>query len=81
MGINPLKILGKVGKGLATVAGLTGAAATTVVLDPGLIGVPSFDLNETLRLVLEVIRALSALLAAAGFGRKTGYAAAPDGQR
>ncbi len=67
---NPLKLLGTVGKGFATIAGLTGVAATTVALEA-----PGFDLNEALRQVLEIIRALSALIAALGFGRKTGYAA------
>ena len=70
MGINPLKILGTVGKGFATVVGLGGVAATTVALD-----VPGFDLNEALTQVLEIIRAISALIAALGFGRKAGYAA------
>lgn len=67
---NPLKILGTVGKGLATVAGLGGAAvgATTIgVLPP--------DINETLKLLIELFTVLSALLATFGFGRKTGYAA------
>ncbi len=70
MGINPLKILGTVGKGLATVVGLTGVAATTVALEA-----PGLDLNEALRQILEIIRALTGLLTMFGFGRKTGYAA------
>ena len=67
---NPLKLLGTVGKGLATVAGLGGVAATTIALE-----VPGFDLNEALRQILEIIRAISGLLAMFGIGRKTGYAA------
>ena len=70
MAINPLKILGTVGKGLATVVGLGGVAATTVALE-----VPTgFDLNEALNQILEIIRALSALLAMFGIGRKAGAA-------
>ena len=64
---NPLKILGKVGKGLVTITGLGGVVATSAALE--------FDLNEALRQILEIIRTLSALIAALGFGRKTGYAA------
>ena len=66
----PLKVLGKLGKGLATVVGLGGVAATTTALE-----VPSFDLNEALRQILEIIRALSGLLAFFGLGRKAGVAA------
>lgn len=66
--MSPLRILGRVGKGLATYVGLGGVAATTVALE-------GFDLNEALTQVLEIIRALLALVAALGFGRKTGYAA------
>ena len=68
MAINPLQILGKVGKGLATYVGLGGVAATSVALE-------GYDLSGLLEQVLEILRALSALVAALGFGRKTGYAA------
>ena len=68
MAINPLRILGKVGKGLATYVGLGGVAATTVALE-------GYDLSGLLEQVLETLRALSALVAALGFGRKAGYAA------
>ena len=77
---NPLKLFGKLGKGVATIAGVvvgTGALATGAVL-------PSFALDpsllEALQLVLEIIAALGGLLAVFGFGRKTGYAV-PDSEK
>ena len=65
MGINPLKILGKLGKGTATVTGVAGVAVGGTLL-------AGSDLNETLRLVLELLTALSVLLASFGIGRKAG---------
>jgi len=67
---NPLKVLGTVGKGLATIAGLGGAAAgaTTLAVIPP-------DFNETLRLLIELVTVFLALLGTFGFGRKAGYAA------
>ncbi len=67
--INPLKVLGTLGKGLATVVGLGGVAVTTTALE-----VPAFDLNEALRQILEILRQISALLALFGIGRKAGVA-------
>jgi hypothetical protein len=63
--INPLKILGTVGKGLATIVGVGGAVggATTLAVVPP-------DINETLRLILEIITAVGVLLASFGIGRK-----------
>ena len=63
-----LPALGKIGKGKATVSGLAGVAVSSAVL-----GLP-FDLNEALVQVLEIIRAVSAILTLLGFGRKTGAA-------
>ena len=60
-----LSFLGKLGKGLATILGLGGVAAGGTAL-------ATVDLNETLRLVLAVLTALSALLASFGIGRKAG---------
>ena len=68
-----LSFLGKIGKGAATLVGIGGVATGGVAL--------SLDLNETLRLIVEILTALSALLASAGFGRKTGYAAVHEGQK
>lgn len=65
---NPLKVLGKLGKGLATVAGVAGTAAGAVTLELG-------GLNETLTLVVAILTALSALLASFGIGRKAREAA------
>ncbi len=67
---NPLKLLGKLGKGLATVVGLgsAGVAGTTLAIDPA-------GLNETLKLILAVITALGTLLASFGIGRKAREAA------
>ena len=69
MAINPLKILGKVGKGLATIAGIgvAGAGGTALAVVP-------VDISEILRLVLEIITALGVLLASFGIGRKAGAA-------
>jgi len=60
--------LGKLGKGLATVVGIGGVATGGAVL-------ATTDLNESLRLLIQLVTVLSALLASFGFGRKTGYAA------
>jgi len=64
---NPLKVLGTVGKGLATIVGIggVGIGATTLAVVPP-------DINETLRLLIELITVLSALLATFGIGRKAG---------
>lgn len=62
------KFLGKLGKGLATIVGVTGTATGAVTLELG-------GLNETLTLVVAILTGLSALLASFGLGRKTGYAA------
>lgn len=71
-----LSFLGKIGKGAATLVGIGGVATGGTVLSLG-----GADLNETLRLIVEILTALSALLASAGFGRKTGYAAVHEGQK
>ena len=62
---NPLKVLGTVGKGLATIVGVggLGVGATTLAAVPP-------DFNETLRLLVELFTVLSALLATFGIGRK-----------
>ena len=62
---NPLKVLGTVGKGLATIAGISvaGAGGTALAAAP-------VDISEILRLVLEIITALGVLLASFGIGRK-----------
>ena len=76
MGINPLKILGTVGKGLATVVGLTVGGGSAAAL----VAVPPVDLNVTLELILQILVALGALLASFGIGRKGGYEAVSSGQ-
>ena len=67
---NPLKVLGTVGKGLATIVGIggVGVGATTLAVIPP-------DFNETLRLLIELFTVFMALLGTFGFGRKTGFAA------
>jgi len=65
---NPLKALGTIGKGLATVVGVTGTATGAVTLELG-------GLNETLTLVVAILTALSAMLASFGIGRKAREAA------
>ena len=69
-----LGLLGKVGKGLATVLGITGAAAGgfTLALDP--------SITEGLEQVIQVLTLLAGLLAAFGIGRKAGYAV-PDAEK
>ncbi len=60
-----LGVLGKLGKGTATATGVAGVAVGGALLT-------GTDLNETLRLVLELLTALSVLLASFGIGRKAG---------
>jgi len=62
-----LRFLGKLGKGLATVAGFSTAAATgsaLMVIDP--------SVNEMLTLVLQIITAVGVLIGTFGYGRKAG---------
>jgi len=66
---NPLKVLGRIGKGLATVLGITVATGGGIALSA------TPDLSEMLKLVLEIITALGVLLASFGIGRKSGYSA------
>ena len=70
LSIKPLKLLGKLGKGAATILGVGTATAGGVVLSTG-----GADINETLKLILEVITALGVLLASFGIGRKAREAA------
>lgn len=63
-----LGFLGKIGKGLATIIGVTGTATGAVTLELG-------SLNETLTLVVAILTALSAMLASFGIGRKAREAA------
>ena len=65
MAINPLKVLGTVGKGLATIVGVGGVVGGSTAL-----AVAPTDINETLRLLIELFTVLSALLATFGIGRK-----------
>jgi len=69
-----LKLLGRIGKGVATVAGLGGIAASgtayavapAVAVDPSII--------ELIRELSVLVGAVSGALAAFGVGRKAGYA-------
>lgn len=64
-----LRFLGRVGKGFATVAGVTSATAgASIVLsvDP--------SVNEALHQVGQILAALGTLVAAFGIGRKAGGA-------
>lgn len=66
-----LKLLGKLGKGLATIIGLTGAAggaALTIKADPDVLK----HLEAILSSIPAIITAVGALLAAFGIGRKAG---------
>ena len=73
-----LGFLGKIGKGLATVAGISiggGAAVAHEALLPVLSLDPSVVAG--LQLVLEILGVFGGLLAMFGIGRKAGYAV-PD---
>lgn len=87
MKLNPFKLigsllplLGKIGKGKATVVGavtaLVGVGAKQFVGDV----LTAENLVESIRAVADVITALGTLVAAFGFGRKTGYAAQQEPQ-
>jgi len=69
-----IPFLGKLGKGKATVIGaiaaVTGLGAKHFVGDV----LTAENLVETIRAVADVVTALGAVIAAFGFGRKTGYA-------
>ena len=67
MMFNLLKVLGTVGKGLATIVGVGG-----VTIGAGTLSAVPPDLNESLRLLIELFTVLSALLATFGIGRKAG---------
>ena len=70
-----LRLVGKVGKGAATIAGFgtAGAAVAAQVV------APSFILDQSvldgLQLLLQIITAVGVLVGSFGFGRKAGYAA------
>lgn len=75
-----LPLLGKLGKGKATVVGAVAALAG--VATKQFIGdvLTAENLVESIRAVADVITALGTLVAAFGFGRKTGYAAQQEPQ-
>ena len=62
---NPLRVLGAVGKGFATIVGIGTAVGGGAAL-----AVAPADISEILRLVLEIITAIGVLLASFGIGRK-----------
>lgn len=70
-----LPFLGKIGKGKATVAGaiavVAGLGAKHFIGDV----LTSENLVESIRAIADVITAIGTVVAAFGFGRKTGYAA------
>lgn len=70
-----LPVLGKLGKGKATVVGAVAALAG--VATKQFIGdvLTAENLVESIRAVADVITALGTVVAAFGFGRKTGYSA------
>ena len=70
--------LGKLGKGKATVIGAVAALAG--VATKQFIGdvLTAENLVESIRAVADVITALGTVIAAFGFGRKTGYAATAE---
>ena len=70
-----LPILGKIGKGRATITGVV--AAVTGIGVKHFIGdvLTAENLVETIRAVADIITALGTVIAAFGFGRKSGYAA------
>lgn len=67
-----LRFLGRIAKGAATLVGIGGVAGTTVALE-----VPD-QMPDLLAQVLEVVRAIFALLALFGIGRKAGFAGAAE---
>lgn len=72
--------LGKLGRGKATVVGAVAALAG--VATKQFIGdvLTAENLVESIRAVADIITALGTLVAAFGFGRKTGYAAQQEPQ-
>ena len=73
-----IPFLGKIGKGKATVAGaiavVAGLGAKHFVGDV----LTAENLVESIRAIADVVTALGTMIAAFGFGRKTGYAATAE---